>query len=145
MSASRKLRRNMSPPEAKLWLLLRGSPSGVRFRRQYAVGPYVADFYCPAARLIIEIDGMAHVMGNRPNLDVVRAEWLKNEGFELTRIPALEVLRDPTAVADALVRLCTRDRGSAPPPLSCAERSPSPPASPARRIYSADRPAPDQL
>src|SRR5690349_2882591 len=50
MRVSRQQRRNMSLPEVKLWGLLRRSPGGVKFKRQYAVGPYVADFYCPAAK-----------------------------------------------------------------------------------------------
>lgn len=108
MRASRSLRRNMSLPEVLLWRLLRRSPNGVRFRRQYAVGPYVADFYVPAMRLIIEVDGVAHDMGRRPERDEARAKWLRNEGFDLIRIPAGDVLRDPVSVADGLVRLCAK-------------------------------------
>ncbi|HKX90817.1 MAG TPA: DUF559 domain-containing protein [Sphingomicrobium sp.] len=60
MRLARSRRRSMSKPEAMLWRLLRGTPSGIRFRRQYAVGTYVADFYCPRAKLVIEIDGLVH-------------------------------------------------------------------------------------
>src|SRR5688572_31153061 len=59
MRVARQQRRSMSPPEVKLWALLR-SPAGIRFRRQYSIGPYVADFYCPAAKLVIEVDGLVH-------------------------------------------------------------------------------------
>ena len=56
---ARRLRREMTPHERKLWyLFLRKYP--VRFHRQYVVGSYIADFYCPAAMLVIEIDGSQH-------------------------------------------------------------------------------------
>jgi very-short-patch-repair endonuclease len=106
MRTARAQRRSMSLPEVLLWRLLRRSPNGVRFRRQYAVGPYVADFYCPTAHLIVEIDGIAHDMGDRPERDVTREEWLRSQGFEVMRIPAKAILNDAEAVADGLVRLC---------------------------------------
>ena len=58
MRNAKQQRRNMSLPEVKLWALLRRSPGGVGFRRQHPVGPYVADCYCHAAKLVIEIDGL---------------------------------------------------------------------------------------
>jgi very-short-patch-repair endonuclease len=73
---ARAQRRSMSLPEVLLWQLLRRSPCGVRFRRQYAIGPFVADFYCPAAKLVIEIDGQAHAAGNRGVRDEARDAWL---------------------------------------------------------------------
>jgi very-short-patch-repair endonuclease len=106
MRASRRFRREMSLPEAMLWQLLRQSPGGVRFRRQHAIGPYVADFYCPSAKLVIEIDGSAHDMGDRPARDGERGAYLQSLGLQVTRIPARDVLRDARAVADSLVRLC---------------------------------------
>ncbi len=108
MQLARAQRRSMSLPEVLLWQLLRRSPSGVRFRRQYAVGPFVADFYCPAAKLVIEIDGEAHAMGNRGVRDEARDQWLRANGLTIMRIPAAEVLADVSAAADALVRLCTQ-------------------------------------
>ena len=106
MRASWRLRREMSLPEAMLWRLLRRSPGGVKFRRQHAIGPFVADFYCPAAKLVIEIDGASHDMGDRPTRDDERGAYLKSLGLEVTRIPARDVLKDARAVADALVRHC---------------------------------------
>ena len=72
MKASKRLRRNMTPPEALLWQLLRRSPAGIRFRRQYAIGPYVADFYCPAVKLVIEIDGQVHGVERQAQHDARR-------------------------------------------------------------------------
>ena len=53
----RSLRRTQTPAEVVLWGLVRGGRLGVRFRRQHAVGPFVLDFYCPSARLAVELDG----------------------------------------------------------------------------------------
>ena len=104
MRNAKRQRRNMSPPEVKLWALLRRSPGGVGFRRQHPVGPYVADFYCPAAKLVIEIDGLIHDF--TVERDEVRDEYMRALGLDILRIPASEVVKDALSVADGLVRLC---------------------------------------
>lgn len=103
----------------------------MRIRRQHPIGPYVLDFYCAAARLAIEVDGAAHDMGDRPQRDEVRCQWLASEGIGVLRIPAKEVLADADSVADALLRLC----GSKVGPLhhSAAPSGPPPHASGAGR------------
>jgi len=92
----------MSLPEAMLWRRLRGSQLGMKFRCQHPIGPYVADFYCGEARLVIEIDGEAHNRGSRPEKDAARDAYLLDRGFEILRIAAVEVLRDANAVADGI-------------------------------------------
>ena len=62
VAMARSLRRTMSKPEACLWQVLRTRPAGLKFRRQHPLGPYVLDFYCPIARLGIEVDGRVHEM-----------------------------------------------------------------------------------
>jgi very-short-patch-repair endonuclease len=58
MALARRLRRNLSPPEVRLWIRLRERKSGTPvFRRQHPIGPYVLDFFCAKARLAVEIDG----------------------------------------------------------------------------------------
>ncbi|MCW1431433.1 endonuclease domain-containing protein [Novosphingobium sp. JCM 18896] len=104
VNRARRLRREMSKPEATLWQRLRGDPQGVRFRRQHPAGPFVLDFYCAKARLAIEVDGIVHDMGDQPEFDEKRSAWLNGEGIEMLRIAASEVLRDPDGVADAIVR-----------------------------------------
>lgn len=101
---ARALRSQMSLPEVKLWLVLRGKPEGIRFRRQHPIGPYVLDFYCAKAMLAIEIDGIVHDMGNRPDRDLARDTWLEGQGIETIRIAAKDVLSDAESVADILVR-----------------------------------------
>jgi very-short-patch-repair endonuclease len=101
---ARRLRRNLSLPEKLLWLRIKGTD--VRFRRQHPIGAYILDFYCASANLAIEVDGMAHDMGDRPQRDATRTEWLASQGIEVLGIPARDVLADPDAIAGALLRLC---------------------------------------
>ena len=108
LSKARELRQKMSLPEVLLWNQLRKSPDGVHFRRQEPLGEYVLDFYCAKAKVCIEIDGIAHDMGDRPERDTQRDIWLNGQGIEVLRIPATEVLRSPEAIAEAIVRFCKR-------------------------------------
>jgi very-short-patch-repair endonuclease len=96
-SHARQLRRKMSLPEVILWRLLRGNPSGIKFRRQHPTGPFVLDFFCSDARLAIEVDGEAHSRGDRPMRDSQRDAWLLAAGIATLRIPARGILEDPEA------------------------------------------------
>ncbi|MBI2302958.1 MAG: endonuclease domain-containing protein [Armatimonadetes bacterium] len=69
------LRKRMTLAEKVLWEALRGARlGGHRFRHQVPVGPYVVDFYCPSARLIVEVDGVSHM--GRERYDARRDAWL---------------------------------------------------------------------
>src|SRR5690606_10664334 len=103
---ARRLRAEMSLPEAMLWNSLQGRPGGVKFRRQHPIGPFVPDFYCPQARLAIEIGGAAHEMGDRPERDAARERWLAERGIGTIRIPASDVLRSAKEVAERIVAAC---------------------------------------
>ena len=102
VTKARSLRKRMSLPEALLWRLLRRA----NFRRQHPIGPYVLDFYCAAKKLAIEIDGMAHDLGDRPQRDDTRMAWLEAQGVQVMRIAAKDVLANPNSVADGLIQLC---------------------------------------
>ena len=99
---SRELRKQMSLPEVLLWRELRKRPSGMKFRRQHPAGPFVADFFCHEARLILEVDGEAHERGDRPSRDHKRDAWFAERRFEVLRIPAYEVLKDVNRVVEAI-------------------------------------------
>jgi len=89
---ARRLRREMTPPELRLWgEIRRRAMDGVRFRRQHPLGPFILDFYCPAAKLAIEIDGESHGRADQPDHDLRRDGWLAARGIETLRIPAPEV------------------------------------------------------
>ena len=102
---SKRLRQDMSPPEIALWLALRSRPSGLKFRRQHPSGPYTADFYCHAARLVIEVDGSAHDYGNRPERDAARDQWFGARGLAVMRIAAGDVPQDCDAVVTGITAL----------------------------------------
>ena len=104
---AKSLRQAMSSPEIGLWLALRERPVGLKFRRQHPSGPYVADFYCHEARLVIEIDGSAHDCGDRPERDAVRDRWFAERGLRVFRVPARNVLADCDGVVRGIVALAT--------------------------------------
>jgi very-short-patch-repair endonuclease len=93
----------MSLPEVLLWQRLGGSPGGVAFRKQHPIDPYVADFYCSASKLVVEVDGDAHDRGDRPQRDETRASFLQERGYQVLRIAAEDVLKDPDGVAASIV------------------------------------------
>ena len=111
MQLARQQRRSMSPPEARLWNRLRGSPCGLRFRKQHAIGPYVADFYCPAAKLVIEVDGQIHDNERAATRDGQRDAYMESLGLEIIRIPAKEIFADADSVAQGLIAMCADKAG----------------------------------
>lgn len=90
--AARQSRKEMSPPELRLWLELRKEPGGHYFRREHPAGPYRLDFYCAKAKLCIEVDSEAHERGDRPERDAKRDAWLQERGVFTMRVPASEVM-----------------------------------------------------
>ncbi len=101
----RTLRTSMSLPEVLLWRILRTRPGGLKFRRQHPAGRYIADFYCHEAHLIVEIDGEAHNRGDRLERDIKRDTELAALGLKMIRIPAVQILQDVEAAAEAIVAL----------------------------------------
>jgi very-short-patch-repair endonuclease len=90
---ARTLRRQMSLPEVVVWQLLRSRRlKELRFRRQHPIGPYVLDFYCPSARLAVEIDGMSHDFAGRAVRDARRDAWLNDRDVRVLRVEAKDVL-----------------------------------------------------
>jgi very-short-patch-repair endonuclease len=115
---ARTLRTSMSLPEVLLWRILRTRPGGLKFRRQHLAGRYIADFYCHEARLIVEIDGEAHNRGDRPERDIKRDTELAALGLKIVRIPAVQILQDVEAAAEAIVALALplhHPAGGSPP------------------------------
>lgn len=104
---ARELRRTMTLPEGLLWQALRTRPGGFKFRRQHPFPPYVLDFYCPTSRLVIEVDGSAHNMGDRPERDTRRDTWLREQGLRVIRFDAADVMSDTNSVILAILRACS--------------------------------------
>jgi len=108
VAKARALRRTMTPPEIRLWQILRTRPAGLKFRHQHPAGPFVLDFYCASAKLVIEVDGAAHDMGNNPDRDARRDEWLRTRRLRILRIPALELRDNAEGVLRHILDLCGR-------------------------------------
>lgn len=96
---ARELRRAMTPAEKKLWQHIRLGQLGVQFRRQHAVGPYIVDFFCAKAKLVIEIDGDVHADPEQAERDAERTEWLNEQkDYRVIRFWNNEVLRNLESV-----------------------------------------------
>ena len=91
----RELRSNLTPAEAMLWKALQRSQlQGRKFRRQHSVGPYVLDFYCPAERLAVELDGAARDSAAAQVRDENRDRFLTGLGVRTIRFQNDDVIRN---------------------------------------------------
>jgi very-short-patch-repair endonuclease len=94
----------MTEGEKIMWNRLRFNGPPFRFRRQFAAGPYVLDFYCPECRLCIEIDGEFHA--EREDRDKIRDDWLKDHGIATLRIPSWDVFEQIESVMSLIWQVC---------------------------------------
>jgi very-short-patch-repair endonuclease len=102
-ATAKKLRANTTPHERILWRALKELPTdGTHFRRQAPIGPYVVDFFCPAKRLIIELDGGHHSEDATAQRDHERQQWLEREGYRVVRFWNSEINDDLTAVMERI-------------------------------------------
>jgi len=124
---ARALRANRTEAELRLWQRLRDRQlDGAKFRRQTPVAPYIADFMCYEARLIVEVDGGQH----SPEADADRTAWLESQGFRVIRFWNHDVLQNTDGVLERIREELKPDRdepaSSAPPhpnPLPRGERA----------------------
>ena len=106
---AKTLRRALTAPETRLWVRLRERRDGEpAFRRQHPFGVYILDFFCSAARLVVEVDGQVHYTEGQPAHDARRDAWLRSQGLTVRRIAASEVMADPDQIADS-VRTMARE------------------------------------
>jgi very-short-patch-repair endonuclease len=115
---ARQLREQGTDAERALWQRLRSRLlQGAKFRRQLALGPYVADLVCIEARVIVECDGGQH---NGSAHDVERDRWLKAQGWRVLRFWNNEVLQNVdgvlTVIAQALEEAAARRHSPSPQP-----------------------------
>jgi len=102
-AAAKKLRANTTPHERKLWRALKEIPvQGTHFRRQAPIGPYVVDFFCPAKRLVVEVDGGHHADDDTARRDRERQLWLEKEGYRIVRFWNSDIAGDLTAVLERI-------------------------------------------
>ena len=97
---ARRMRREMTEPETRLWLALRGRRfDGVRFSRQVPIGSYIADFCARSVRLIVEVDGDTHADQAR---DESRTVWLEAQGYRVVRFANADVMTNLDGVLRAI-------------------------------------------
>ncbi len=95
-------RHSPTAAEERLWAALRGGRLGVRFRRQHIIGRFIVDFYCPAARLVIEVDGPIHEQTAAE--DALRQEFPEQHDLAVLRFTNATALNDRTQVISDIQR-----------------------------------------
>jgi len=104
---SRQLRKNQTPWEAKLWLVLRNRKVGnLKFRRQHKIGKYIVDFCCIDKKLVIELDGGHH--NEEPYIlqDQIRQKYIEDQGYYVLRIWNNEIDKNLDGVVDEILDIC---------------------------------------
>ena len=113
---ARALRQNMTKAEVILWVNLRKRAlNGARFRRQHPIGPFIADFTCPAAKLIVEVDGATHATSEELAYDARRTKYLEQQGWAVIRVNNSDVYENMDGVWRTIAARL------APPPRSARD------------------------
>jgi len=108
---ARRLRREQTPFEAVLWATLRDRQlEGYKFRRQHPIPPFVADFACPSAKLVVELDGRVH--DESVERDANRDAVLEEQGWQVVRFSNVQLLQSKGEVVQTVFHLL-QSRGSA--------------------------------
>jgi very-short-patch-repair endonuclease len=117
---ARRLRRDVTDAERKLWQRLRAlETDGSHFRRQATIGPYFADFACHARKLVIELDGGQHGVEAHSVADSKRDAYMRANGYRVLRFWNNDVMQD----ADGVLEVIAEALSVSPPPTP----DPSPP------------------
>ncbi len=102
---ARYLRKNMTDSERALWSRLRGKQLlGVQFYRQKPIGDFIVDFFAPSTKLVIEVDGSQHMVGEQAEKDEQRDKCLAAVGLRVLRFNSREVLEETEAVVEVIYR-----------------------------------------
>jgi isoleucyl-tRNA synthetase/very-short-patch-repair endonuclease len=117
----RDMRKSATPAEDMLWQVLRNRQlDGYKFRRQHAIGGFIADFVCIPQKLVVEVDGEYHLEEEQKKLDEARSAYLEKFGFRVVRFRNTEVEHDLNRVLESI----RRSLASPPNPLSSGEGEP---------------------
>lgn len=99
----RDLRRNQPSPETVMWNIVRSRQiRGYKFKRQFSVGPFILDFFCPELKLAIEIDGDSHYEPEAKTKDRRRQDYLEKFGIKLLRFTNLEVSKNLEGILETI-------------------------------------------
>jgi very-short-patch-repair endonuclease len=105
-SFARRLRRDQTEAEKKIWKYLRSKKiNSLKFRRQQPIGRYIVDFVCFEIKLIVELDGSQHIENN--DRDSERDSWLRSQGFKVLRLWDNEVMNNVDGVLELIFDCCS--------------------------------------
>ena len=96
----------MTKSETVLWKNIKGNQLGFKFRRQYGIGKFIIDFYCPSLRFAIEIDGLTHSDIGVYEKDLVKQKYLENLGIIVKRYSSEEVFKTINQVLEDIYQTC---------------------------------------
>ena len=99
-----RLRRQMADEwERQMWQLLRNRQRcNQKFRREHPLGIYIADFYCAAAKLVVEVDGASHQSEESQQYDAARDRWMQQQGIQILRFTCAQVEHETRSVIDQI-------------------------------------------
>ena len=100
---AKELRQHMTPEERRLWYDFL-SQNSCHFRRQQPSGNYIADFYAPSIRLVVEVDGSQHFEETGQRYDAARSEFLRQQGVRVLRFTNEQIQRRFSSVCEAVER-----------------------------------------
>jgi very-short-patch-repair endonuclease len=107
---AKELRKNASVTEKIFWGFVRNNKlGGFQFRRQYPIGKYFVDFVCLEKRLVVELDGDQHFNEAGIVYDNKRTDFIKSQGFDVVRIPNIDLLKEKKAVVYSLWRVLNEE------------------------------------
>ena len=102
---ARKLRKNSTEAERKLWRHIRSKQiAGAKFRRQQPIGDYIVDFVCFEAKVVVELDGGQHTQADNRAKDSQRDKYFQDNGYTVLRFWNNDVLKNMEGVKEILLR-----------------------------------------
>lgn len=111
----RKLRKNQTDAENKLWRILRDRQlNGIKFRRQFSVDRYILDFYSPEHKLCIEADGGQHYEDRGRQKDEIRTQELSLLGIQILRFSDNEILNNIEGVCEMILKAIEKSKIKTP-------------------------------
>ena len=112
----------MTDAERKLWQHLRNNQAGAKIRRQVPIGSYILDFYCPKARVCVEVDGSQHAEQKGLIHDAERDKYLRDIGITVVRVSNHDVLMNTKGVLQMVFDVLNRRIEAETPPRSSPKR-----------------------
>ena len=100
------LRKQQTKAEEILWKELRRKTLGFKFRRQFGIGPYIIDFYCPQLKFAIELDGDVHAFEKIKQKDAIRDKFLKDLDITIKRYWNHEIYKEIDSVLEEIFNIC---------------------------------------